>query len=54
MAGERPSSLAEISLTLAGTAVGRGWDSVGHAVGTYRDRVWIEVLGAPVRSVPPL
>jgi hypothetical protein len=28
-----------IWLTLAGTSVGRGWDSVGHAAGTYRNRI---------------
>jgi len=28
--------------TLAGTSVGRGWDSVGHAAGTYRNRMAIE------------
>jgi len=26
-------------ITLAGTSVGRGWDSVGHAAGTYRNRI---------------
>ena len=29
-------------LTLAGTSVGRGFDSVGHKAGTYRNRVRIE------------
>ena len=28
-----------IWLTLAGTSVGRGWDSVGHTAGTYRNRI---------------
>jgi hypothetical protein len=30
-----------IWVTLAATSVGRGWDSVGHAAGTYRNRVRI-------------
>lgn len=37
---------AMIYLTLAGTSVGRGWDSVGHAPGVYRNRVTIELLQA--------
>jgi hypothetical protein len=28
--------------TLAATSVGRGWDSVGHAAGAYRNRVTVE------------
>jgi hypothetical protein len=43
--GEEPGSPAGIYITLAGTSVGRGWDSVGHGVGTYRNRMKIEVLG---------
>jgi len=37
-------SLVVIHVTLAGTSVGRGWDSVGHAAGTYRNRMTIERL----------
>ncbi|MFZ5896063.1 MAG: hypothetical protein ACOY0T_33715 [Myxococcota bacterium] len=37
-----PSSLAHISLTLAATGVGRGWDSVAHAPGVYRNEVTIQ------------
>ena len=32
----------DIYITLAATSVGRGWDSVGHAAGTYRNRMRIE------------
>ncbi len=32
-----------IWMTLSGTSVGRGWDSVGHAAGTYRNRMRIEI-----------
>ena len=42
LSGERATSPASIFVTLAGTSVGRGWDSVGHAAGTYRNRVTIE------------
>ena len=31
-----------IYMTLAGTSTGRGWDSVGHASGTYRNAISIE------------
>jgi hypothetical protein len=37
-------SMASVFVTLAGTSVGRGWDSVGHAAGTYRNRVTVEFL----------
>jgi hypothetical protein len=42
---EHENSVASFFVTLAGTSVGRGWDSVGHAAGTYRSRVragWVE------------
>jgi hypothetical protein len=42
LSGDDPASAASIWLTLAGTGVGRGWDSVGHAAGTYRNRISIE------------
>ena len=44
LAGARPDSTAAIYMTLAGTSVGRGWDSVGHAAGAYRDRIDVSVL----------
>jgi hypothetical protein len=37
--GDSPASPASIFVTLAGTSVGRGWDCVGHAPGTYRNRI---------------
>ena len=43
--GETPTSPCTIFLTLAATSVGRGWDSVGHARGTYRNRLRVEFLG---------
>lgn len=39
-----PSARADLFVTLAGTSVGRGWDSVGHAAGTYRNRMRVEWL----------
>lgn len=33
-----------IRLTLAGTSVGRGFDTVGHQAGTYRNRMRIEMV----------
>ena len=45
LADDAPSSPASIFVTLAGTSVGRGWDCVGHAEGTYRNRVRLEAVG---------
>lgn len=39
LASDRPDADAMIFVTLAGTSVGRGWDSVGHAAGLYRNRI---------------
>lgn len=41
--GSVSSSPVRLWLTLAGTSVGRGFDSVGHAAGTYRNRVRIQI-----------
>jgi len=38
---------ASIYITLAATSVGRGWDSVGHAAGVYRNRMRIEPIPPP-------
>jgi hypothetical protein len=54
--GEEPGAPAAIFITLAGTSVGRGWDSVGHRAGTYRNRISIEVPEAgsqPISSRRP-
>ncbi len=40
--GDEPEAPASIFVTLAGTSVGRGWDCVGHAAGTYRNRIRFE------------
>jgi hypothetical protein len=45
LSGDRPESPASIFVTLAGTSVGRGWDCVGHAPGTYRNRLRFEKVG---------
>ena len=42
LSGNEPTSPASLFITLAATSVGRGWDSVGHAAGTYRNRILIE------------
>jgi hypothetical protein len=42
LSGDAPTSPASIFITLAGTSVGRGWDSVGHAAGTYRNQITLE------------
>jgi hypothetical protein len=41
--GDISSSPVHLWLTLAGTSVGRGFDSVGYAAGVYRNRVRIEI-----------
>lgn len=38
-----------IWLSLAATSVGRGWDTVGHAAGTYRNRLRIERVMAVLK-----
>lgn len=37
-----PSAAVWLWMSLSSTSVGRGWDSVGHAAGTYRNRVSVE------------
>jgi hypothetical protein len=37
-----PASPANLFITLASTSVGRGFDSVSHAPGTYRNRIRIQ------------
>jgi hypothetical protein len=46
LSGASPASPAFISFELAGTGIGRGYDSVGHAAGVYRNRLRIERVGA--------
>lgn len=45
--GEQTGSSVEIWISLASTSVGRGFDSVGHAAGTYRNRIRVEALSTP-------
>jgi hypothetical protein len=42
--GEAEGAAVGIWITLAGTSIGRGWDSVGHAAGRYRNRMTFERL----------
>ncbi len=42
-----PPGHVTLALTLAGTEVGRGRDSVGHAAGTYRNRLRVEPCPGP-------
>jgi hypothetical protein len=42
-ASSGPTSAVSIDLTLAGTSVGRGWDSVGHRAGVYTNRIEIRL-----------
>jgi hypothetical protein len=46
-----PASPATLFITLASTSVGRGFDSVGHTPGTYRNRMRIQT--APWRPTNP-
>jgi hypothetical protein len=41
-AGEDPAAPVPITLSLAATSVGRGWDTVGHSPGLYVNRMRIE------------
>jgi hypothetical protein len=41
---DAPGAPGGIWITLAGTSVGRGWETVGHRAGTYRNGMVIEKL----------
>lgn len=41
---EAPTSIVTLELTLANTSVGRGFESVGHSAGVYRNRVHVAWL----------
>lgn len=41
--GDKPDAPALISFTLAGTTIGRGTQSVGHAAGVYRNRLTVKL-----------
>lgn len=47
---DNPRSPAGIYMTLAATSVGRGFDSVGHSAGTYRNRIHVERLDVSIPS----
>jgi hypothetical protein len=53
LTGDAPQSPASIFITLAGTSVGRGWDCVAHAAGTYRNRIVIEQVTGPMKASSP-
>lgn len=42
--GDADDAPVVITLALAATSLGRGWDAVGHAAGLYRNRVVVEAL----------
>jgi hypothetical protein len=44
LSGSSATSPAMLSVELAGTGIGRGYDSVGHAAGVYRNRMCVERL----------
>jgi hypothetical protein len=43
--GDAASAPVMVWITLAGTSVGRGWDSVGHRPGTYVNRLRVSAPG---------
>lgn len=43
LASSDAASEAYLSLTLSGTSVGRGWDSVGHRAGAYSNRIEVQL-----------
>lgn len=50
---ERPGAPASFWITLAGTSVGRGFQSVGHAPGVYRNRLTVGPAAPGDRPSPP-
>lgn len=51
LTGDSAQSSAAVFITLAGTSVGRDWDSVGHSAGTYRNRVRVDEVQTKGASV---
>lgn len=51
--GDAATDSAGIWITLAATAVGRGFETVGHAAGTYRNRVTIRWHHAAASDAQP-
>lgn len=47
--GNAPGTTAMIWITLAATSVGRGWDTVGHSPGVYRNRIVVQTVPHEVR-----
>lgn len=47
LASPSNTSDAYVILNLAGTSIGRGWDSVGHASGRYENRITLRALVLP-------
>jgi len=52
LADANPSSPAQLLLTLGASGVGRGWDSVGHRAGAYRNRVLLHPFERPPPPEP--
>jgi hypothetical protein len=46
LSGDAQNSAASVFISLASTSVGRGYDTVGHLGGTYRNRMIARSLGA--------
>lgn len=44
---DSPRSAAGVFISLSGTSVGRGYDTVGHSPGNYRNRMRIRALATP-------
>lgn len=50
LSGNSPRSAANLFISLASTSVGRGFDTVGHAPGVYRNRMTVRLL--PIKHEP--
>jgi len=55
LSADAPNAAASVFISLASTSVGRGYDSVGHLGGTYRNRMLVQRIGnfPTTRSVIP-
>ena len=47
LVGDSPSDMTMLWISLSATSVGRGWNSVGHCAGTYRNRCLVKRLSDP-------
>lgn len=51
--GQEPTAPAQLIFTLAGTSLGRGWNTVGHGPGVYANHLKIRSLRGAAEPIAP-